>query len=83
MARTIIEDEGTPVVRDNSGPALIVGLILGIALVVLAVLYFAGAWDDNGPSGTTPGTGTGNGGTSSAPSSQPSDQPSSQPSSSP
>lgn len=83
MARTIIEDEGTsPAVRDSSGPALVVGLLLGIAVVVLAVLFFSGTWDDKTPAGT-PGTGTGDGGASSAPSSQPSSQPSAQPSSTP
>ncbi|MDP9182253.1 MAG: hypothetical protein M3P04_05700 [Actinomycetota bacterium] len=60
--RTVIEDSPT-VVEDSSGPALglVLGLLLGIAVVVLAVLFFAGTWDDNNTSNTpsVPGTDSG------------------------
>jgi hypothetical protein len=75
MARTIIEDQSSSptYVEDSSGPALglIVGLLLAVAVIVLAVLFFRGTWDNNSNSPSVPGTG--NGGGASAPA-QPNDQ---------
>lgn len=49
MARTVIEESGTPPMRADDGPGLglVVGFLLGLVLVVLTVLFFAGVFDND------------------------------------
>ena len=54
MARTIVDDGATSptYVEDSSGPAvgLALGLLIGIAAVVLGVLFLRGTFTDSTPS---------------------------------
>jgi hypothetical protein len=47
MARTVIEETSSPAYVEDDGPGLglVIGVLLGIALVVLAVLFFTGTFD--------------------------------------
>ena len=55
--RTVVEESGPGYVEDDSGPVLglDVGLLVAAAVVVLAVLFFTGTFDDDDGTPKAPG----------------------------
>jgi len=78
MARTVIEESSTSptyVEESGIGPGVVLGVLIGIAMVVLLVLFLSGTFDNGTKNSPVPGTGNPGASAPAQPSSQASTSP--------